>query len=253
MALAISTSTTRRYRDERREHDMTAASISGTQRTQFFGKYRGVVEDINDPLFLGRVKATVPAVLGDVVSGWALPCAPYTGDGVGFYAIPPVGAGVWIEFEGGDPDYPIWVGGWWGDQQLPQEESGKPTRPPQKVFRSDRGLLLALDDDDQTVTISDQNGANLVAIKVTQGQVRIQAVAKSIVESPLIELVENATHPIVFGDLLLQYLNQLVTLFNTHLHVGEMAAGIIPVTPAPPATPYPPAQPTLLSNRVKSG
>ena len=78
-------------------------------------------------------------------------------------------------------------------------------------------------------------------------------VAKTIVESPLIDLVENAPHPVVFGDLLLQYLNQLVMLFNAHLHVGETAAGIIPVTPAPPATPFPPATPSLLSTRVKSG
>lgn len=227
--------------------------MTSTTRTQFFGKYRGLVVDVNDPLMLGRVRADVPAVLGDVTSGWALPCVPYAGDGVGFHAIPPVGAGVWIEFEGGDPDYPIWTGGWWGDAQLPQEESGKPTRPPQKILRSERGLLLALDDDDQTITLSDGNGSNLLTIKVLDGQIRIQAMAKTVVESPLIDLVENAPHPVVFGDLLLQYLNQLVMIFNTHLHVGEMAAGILPVTPAPPVSPFPAATPSLVSTRVKSG
>lgn len=232
---------------------MPVIPINGTQRTQFFGKYRGRVVDVDDPLMLGRLRAEVPAVLGDVTSGWALPCVPYAGDGVGFHAIPPVGAGVWVEFEGGDPDYPIWTGGWWGDAQVPREESGKPTRPPQKVLRSERDLLVALDDDDQTITISDGNGSNLVTIQVIQGHVRIQALAKTVVESPLIDLVENAPHPVVFGDLLLQYLNQLVMLFNSHLHVGEMAAGIIPVTPVPPAAPFPPAAPSLLSTRVKSG
>lgn len=232
---------------------MPVLPMNGTRRTQFFGKYRGLVVDINDPLMLARLRADVPAVLGDVTSGWALPCVPYAGDGVGLHTIPPTGAGVWIEFEGGDPDYPIWTGGWWGDGQVPQEETGKPTRPPQKILRSDRGLLLALDDDDETITLSDGDGNNLVTIKVLQGQVRVQAMAKTIVESPFIELVESAPHPVVFGDLLLQYLNQLVTLFNAHLHVGEMAAGIIPVTPAPPAMPFPPATPSLLSTRVKSG
>ena len=76
-----------------------------SSRTRFYGKHRGLVVSNEDPLMLGRVQARVPSVLGDVVSGWALPCAPFTGDGVGMYAIPPIGAGVWIEFEAGDPDY----------------------------------------------------------------------------------------------------------------------------------------------------
>jgi hypothetical protein len=57
----------------------------------------------------------------------------------------------------------------------------------------------------------------------------------------------------VFGDNLLQYLNQLVTMFNTHLHPGELAAGVLPVTPAPPVPPFPPATPSLLSMKVKTG
>jgi uncharacterized protein involved in type VI secretion and phage assembly len=80
----------------------------------FWGKYRGVVTDINDPLQTFRIRATVPAVLGTQDSGWALPCASFGGSGIGFFALPSVGAGVWIEFENGDPDYPIWSGCWWG-------------------------------------------------------------------------------------------------------------------------------------------
>jgi hypothetical protein len=219
----------------------------------FYGKYRGIVTDNDDPLMLARIRAEVPAVLGDVATGWALPCFPYTGDGAGFHAVPEPGAGVWIEFEGGDPSYPIWSGGWYGTGQVPQRETPGLTRPPLKILRSEDGLLLALDDNDGTITLSDSSGTNLLTIKTSQGQLRIQTAAKTIIESPLIELVESATHPVAFGDLLLQYLNQLVALFNAHLHVGEMAAGVIPVTPAPPATPFPPAQPTLISTRVKSG
>ena len=55
----------------------------------FYGKYRGVVTNNNDPLKQGRIRATVPAVLGDRETGWALPCAPYGGDGVGFVFLPP--------------------------------------------------------------------------------------------------------------------------------------------------------------------
>src|SRR5262249_41596585 len=61
-----------------------------------------------------RVQAIVPDVLGTLPATWAMPAAPYAGPGAGFIALPPVGAGVWIEFEQGDPDFPIWSGGWWG-------------------------------------------------------------------------------------------------------------------------------------------
>ena len=81
---------------------------------KFFGKYRGVVTTIEDPLKIGRIRAQVPDVLGDHESGWAMPCAPFGGKGMGFVSLPSVGAGVWIEFEHGDPDYPIWTGAWWG-------------------------------------------------------------------------------------------------------------------------------------------
>ena len=105
----------------------------------------------------------------------------------------------------------------------------------------------------QTVTLSDANGSNLVTIKVQEAQVRIQALAKVVVEAPQIELVDGAAHPLVFGDNLLQYLNQLVALFNSHVHPGELAAAILPVVPTPPAPPFPPATPALLSLKVKTG
>jgi uncharacterized protein involved in type VI secretion and phage assembly len=82
--------------------------------TRFYGKFRGVVTDIQDPLLTGRIRASVPDVLGDEDSGWAMPAAPFGGDQTGFFALPKVGAGVWIEFEHGDPDYPVWTGAWWG-------------------------------------------------------------------------------------------------------------------------------------------
>jgi uncharacterized protein involved in type VI secretion and phage assembly len=82
--------------------------------SQYFGKYRGVVTDNQDPLMIFRIRATVPDVYGDDPSGWAMPCAPFGGSATGFFALPAVGAGVWIEFEHGDPDYPIYTGAWWG-------------------------------------------------------------------------------------------------------------------------------------------
>ena len=80
----------------------------------FYGKYRGTVFNNIDPLQIGRIQAIVPDVSGLLPSSWAMPCVPVAGPGMGVFTVPPMGAGVWIEFERGDPDYPIWVGGYWG-------------------------------------------------------------------------------------------------------------------------------------------
>ena len=82
----------------------------GETMNPLFGKYRGKVEDDIDPLGMGRLRVSVPALAGGGHSSWALPCVPYAGRDVGFYALPPIGANVWVEFEGGDLNYPIWSG-----------------------------------------------------------------------------------------------------------------------------------------------
>ncbi|MGH7516512.1 MAG: phage baseplate assembly protein V [Gemmatimonadales bacterium] len=234
---------------------LTEIGQSPDQRSsgRFFGKYRGLVTDNQDPQSRGRIKAQVHEVFLDVETGWALPAAPYAGDGVGVYTVPAVGAGVWIEFEAGDVSNPVWTGCWWGDGQVPKDETGSDSTPSRKIVRTDEGLLLALDDGGKTITLSDSNGSNLLKLEVQQGQIKLQAGTKVVVEAPQIELVQNATHPLVFGDQLLTYLNQLVTMFNAHVHPGELAAGIIPVTPAPPVPFFPSATPSLLSTRVKCG
>lgn len=79
----------------------------------FFGKYRGTVVNNIDPLSIGRLLVEVPDVLSLAPSSWALPCVPLagpTGPPMGVYMVPPIGAGVWVEFEKGDPEYPLWVG-----------------------------------------------------------------------------------------------------------------------------------------------
>lgn len=89
-------------------------------RSRFFSKYRGTVTDNADPTKRGRLKVEVPAVLGDLAV-WAMPCVPYAGKGVGFYSLPEAGTGVWVEFEAGDPSYPVWTGCFWGDNELPDQ------------------------------------------------------------------------------------------------------------------------------------
>ena len=82
--------------------------------TPFYGKYRGTVINNVDPMQIGRIQAMVPDVAGFVPGTWAMPCLPMAGINTGVFTVPMIGSGVWIEFERGDPDYPIWVGGYWG-------------------------------------------------------------------------------------------------------------------------------------------
>ena len=222
------------------------------ETTRHYGKYRGTVSSNQDPRNQGRIKAQVPEILGSVDSGWALPCAPYAATQTGCYTVPPVGAGVWIEFEAGDVSRPIWAGCWWESGKLPQDESGTDATPDVKIARSEQGLLLALHDDSQTIALSDSSGANILKIEAQAGQVTVKGATKVVVDAPQIELVANATHPGVFGDSLMTYLNQVVTMFNAHMHPGQMA-GPIPVTPAPPVAPLTPPTPDMLSVTVKLG
>lgn len=100
----------------------------------FYGKYRGTVLNNVDPEQRGRLMLNVPDVLGVIPSSWAEPCVPLagpTGPPMGVYLVPPIGAGVWVEFEHGDPDYPIWAGCRWGSQSdIPSlAKAGNPADP----------------------------------------------------------------------------------------------------------------------------
>jgi len=227
--------------------DTALGAALDRQTDRYYGKYRGLVVDNQDPMKRGRLKATVDEVLKDVPTPWATPCTPYAGTAAGLYAVPPQGAGVWIEFEAGDVSRPVWVGCWWATGEAPLSETGAPPDPMRKILRSDLGLVVSLDDNEQTVTLSDGTGSNLVSIKVLAGSIEIRALGRVVLEAPLIHHGDGASHPAVFGDQLLSYLNQLVTMFNSHVHPGELAAGVLPVTPAPAVPPFPPATPALLS------
>lgn len=122
----------------------------------FYGKYRGTVANNIDPRQLGRLQIVVPTVLGNSRLSWAMPCVPYAGSGVGFFALPPIGARIWVEFENGDPDFPIWVGGFW------EESSDVPASPvlaEKKVLKTETA----------TLTLDDTPGAGGVTIETTAG------------------------------------------------------------------------------------
>jgi uncharacterized protein involved in type VI secretion and phage assembly len=121
-------------------------------RSRFYGKYRGVVTDVEQS-GRGRIKAKVPAVLRDTPTGWCDPCVPYAGPSVGIAFLPEVGSGVWIEFEGGDVSFPIWVGGYWREGEYPSDAAEHV-----KVIVTTSPLELKLDDDQSQITVTDSNG-----------------------------------------------------------------------------------------------
>lgn len=124
------------------------------------GKFRGIVSDVEDPLMQGRIKAKVPDVFGENESGWALPCLPFGGSQMGFFVLPDVGSGVWIEFEHGDPSYPVWVGSWFGSKSdMPSELSSAPYERTMLVTKSGH-----------SITLDDSSGAGGITLKTAGGQ-----------------------------------------------------------------------------------
>lgn len=93
--------------------------MSEGETRRFYGKHRATVLNNVDPLQQGRLLLQASDVDGLLPTTWALPCFPFTGRQMGMWAIPQIGAGVWVEFEQGDPDYPIWAGGWYGNAAEP--------------------------------------------------------------------------------------------------------------------------------------
>lgn len=149
------------------ELERTVAELVRQIERRYHGKHRGLVVDNADPEQLGRLKVQVPSVLGDeVVTGWALPCAPVGGMAdQGWLAVPQVGAGVWVEFEEGDPEFPVWVGTFWsrpgGSSEVPRANGpdGAPTEivdpPTRTILKTAKG---------HTIQIEDADGADLILI-----------------------------------------------------------------------------------------
>jgi uncharacterized protein involved in type VI secretion and phage assembly len=150
-----------------------AQKVLQHQASKFFGKYRGTVADNNDPLTRGRLSVQIPQVLGDAAV-WALPCVPYAGKDVGFFAMPPVGTMVWIEFEAGDPSYPIWVGMSWALGDITPADG----TPDIKFWKTDK-FTIRIDDAAGEIVISNQGGSQIKLaaseIDVKSSEVKVDA------------------------------------------------------------------------------
>lgn len=230
----------------------TLADDADRHANRIYGKFSGIVSSNTDPDRRGRLQAFVPELLGEVPTGWAKPCTPYAGPTSGFFSLPPVGAGVWIEFEAGDVSRPIWSGGYWGMGETPMAPPSRPADWTTKIWRSELGLSAVLDDTAQTITLTDAVGANSIVMSVATGTITITGAARIVnaAGTLLQEGSASAAHPGVLGDQLMSYLSLLVALFNAHVHPGELAGGVLAVTPALPVPPFPPPSPSLISKKV---
>ena len=137
---------------------------------RFYGKHRAFVADNADPENRGRLRLQIPDVLGNnVISGWALPCVPYGGSaGQGFFFIPENNAGVWVEFEQGLLDYPVWVGTFWakpgGTTEVPPPGDSQ-SPPTSKIIKTLKHTIeLADEDGSEAITVTDTTNKNKVTM-----------------------------------------------------------------------------------------
>ena len=198
--------------------DVYAEQAGGWSVDRFLGKYEGVVTNVDDPKKIGRLRAKVPAVLGeDVESGWALPCVPAGGGKErGMLFLPQVGDTVWVEFAAGDVSRPIWVGTFWGapessggaddlasetGPEAPQGD-GKDATATLAVLKTKSGHELTFDDDGEVILLANGNG---------KSSIRFEQDGTVVVKAEKIKLGDSASEKVVLGDTFMQF-------FNDHTH-----------------------------------
>ncbi len=147
---------------------------------KYYGKYRGTVFNGVDPEQRGRIQAIVPDVSGITPTSWALPCLPIAGKQMGVYAVPQFGSKVWIEFEQGDPDYPIWTGCFWGIvAEVPTLAlAGNPTSPNIVLQTALQNAIVISDLPPPTGGVMLKSGASTIivgtdGIKITAPKIEI--------------------------------------------------------------------------------
>lgn len=157
--------------DDDREISCIDNDPGNTRTKRFYGKYRGTVFENYDPKFMGRLILKIPDVLGSYPSSWALPSVPIAGLQMGMFSIPPLCADVWVEFEQGNPDHPIWSGYFWSTPEKAPNLLPVPPGTPVTVITNPAGLSLVVTPNAITLI----NAAHTTQILFTEGTISITA------------------------------------------------------------------------------
>lgn len=210
---------------------------------KYWGKYRGFVQDNNDPEQLGRLKVTVPSLLADAVTGWAWPAVPYAGAGIGFFFMPQVGDLVWVEFIEGELDHPVWTGCSWGkpggQSELPEE--ALQSYPQQQVIKTPSGNVIIINDSSGSESITIRTAENCEIVidrsgkKITvQGDQDYKVVVDGSSQKITVQgesvTVQGATQ--LFGPEELATKTFVETVFANHVHPSGVGPTSSP-TPIP--------------------
>lgn len=176
--------------------------------SKFYGKYRALVSNIKDPESRGRIKVKCPKVYGDYESPWCLPCSPSAYDDSGFFFIPPKNETVWVEFEEGDSQFPIWTGSWWVPFKSPLSHHDYSEVGDQRIIKTKSGHELSFNDKsgEENVKLKHKSGASIeikpngdIILDVSSSKVLLgdsnssQALARG---TSLKNWLDNHTHPI---------------------------------------------------------
>jgi uncharacterized protein involved in type VI secretion and phage assembly len=144
---------------------------------RYYGKYRAAVLNNADPQLQGRIQVQLGDRYGPFPSTWAMPAFPFAGIASGLVALPAVGSSVWVEFEAGDPDYPIWSGAFWPDPAgfPPLALAGATPMTPNIHLQTSLGTSVTLSDNPaQEVFIKTLTGAMVMmgtaGITIMNGQ-----------------------------------------------------------------------------------
>ncbi len=225
--------------------EKTLSQLIDKIENRYYGKYKGFVVDNDDPENLGRLRVKVPSILGEeVVTGWAMPCVPYGGaSDQGFFFIPEIDAGVWVEFEEGNLEFPIWVGTFWskpgGASEVPKPGDSQ-SPPTQKIIRTVKGHSIEIEDKDgeeKIVIFEKVNGnkitmdKNGVIIEDKNNNKITLSTSGVVITSNKIKLGgEGAFEPVVLGI-------KLLTWLAMHIHPTSMGPSG-PPTPPPMMTDF---------------
>jgi hypothetical protein len=227
------------------ELEKVVADLMQRVERRFYGKYRGFVVNNMDPKRLGRLTLRIPSVLGsEVTSGWAMPCVPFGGQkNQGFLCIPDVGAGVWVEFEEGDLEFPIWVGTFWGEPggntEIPtlndadgKERKNEQKQPTRKIIKTNKGHTIQFEDADneEMVTIIEATHKHVVTLNKDGIHITDGANGNSITmgKEGIRIGSSSASEPFVLGNQFMANVNSFLIGLNAHTHPSS---GSIPATP----------------------